>query len=150
MNDFISDIMSDKKKKYGAIALVVVIILCILFGIHEHNKPISPVVGSWSGYEINLDGTQTGHDNVIKLQTYNNHTFKLQYDVDDNENYSGKWEKTDDVNNNGDPIYELKWKNRDDFNYDGEEYFTLGGKDNVIWIGPNDNQHLNARLHKVN
>lgn len=150
MNDFISDIMSDKKKKYGAIALVVVIILCILFGIHEHNKPISPVVGSWSGYQINLDGTQTGHDNVIKLQTYNNHTFKLQCNIDDNENYSGKWEKTDDVNNNGDPIYELKWKNRDDFNYDGEEYFTLGGKDNVIWIGPNDNQHLNARLHKVN
>ena len=87
---------------------------------------------------------------MIKLQTYNNHTFKLQDNIDDNENYSGKWEKTDDVNNNGDPIYELKWKNRDDFNYDGEEYFTLGGKDNVIWIGPNDNQHLNARLHKVN
>ncbi len=152
MNDFISDIMSDKKKKYGAIALVVVIILCILFGIHEHNKPISPVVGSWSGNDINLDGTQTGHNDVIKLQTYNNHNFNLK--IDDGSNfdgkYDGKWEKTDDVNNNGDPIYELKLNDSDALGQDGEEYFTLAGKDNVLWIGPNDNQHFNARLHKVN
>lgn len=151
MNDFISDIMSDKKKKYGAIALVVVIILCILFGIHEHNKPISPVVGNWSGNEINLDGTMTGHANVVKLQTYNNHTFKLR----DTQGYpgskfSGKWKKTDNVNNNGDPIYELDYDGSDEDVPDEVEYFTLGGKDNVIWIGPDDSMHLNARLHKVN
>lgn len=151
MNDFINGVMSDKKKKYGAIALVVVIILFILFGIHEHNKPISPVVGNWSGNEINLDGTMTGHPNVVKLQTYNDHTFKLR-DTQGYEGskFSGKWEKTDDVNNNGDPIYELKFSDPDNDTEDDAEYFTLGGKDNVIWIGPNDNQHLNARLHKVN
>lgn len=152
MNDFLNDVMSDKKKKYGAIALVVVIILCIIFGIHEHNKPISPVVGNWSGYDINLDGTRTGHDNVVKLQTYNNHNFNLQLDDGgrDDGKYSGKWEKTDDVNNNGDPIYALRFSNSDNNLDDDAEYFTLGGQDNILWIGPNDNQHLNARLHKAN
>lgn len=149
--------MLDKKKKYGIIALVVIVALCILLGIHEHNKPISPVVGSWSGNDINLsDGSPAGHANVIKLQTYNDHTFKLE--VNDNSTaegkYSGKWEKTNDVNNDGDPIYALRWNHSDNPDgYDRDEdaeYFTLGGQKNVIWIGPNNNQHLQARLHKIN
>ena len=152
MNDFINGVMSDKKKKYGAIALVVVIVLCVLLGIHAHNKPVSLVVGNWSGSDIHLDGTTTGNDNVIKLQTNNDHTFKLQ--IDDGSTYegkySGKWEKTDDVNNDGDPIYALRLKDSEDINGDDAEYFTLGGKKNILWIGPNDNQHLQARLHKVN
>ena len=150
MNDFISNLTADKKKKYGIIAIVVIVILCILFGIHEHNKPISPVVGNWSGNEINLDGTMTGHANVIKLQVNNDHTFKLTNNAGDFYKCTGKWKKTDNVNNNGDPIYELDYDDSDENAPDEEEYFTLGGKDNVIWIGPDDSMHLNARLHKVN
>lgn len=151
MNDFVKDILSDKKKKYGAIAIIVVVVLCILFGIHEANKPISPVVGTWTGNKINLDRSMTGHANAIKLSIYNNHTFKMHDDQGDGDfegNTSGKWAKTNDVDDNGNPIYVLKFTSVD-LNDDGE-YFTLGGKNNVLWVGPSDNQQVNLRLNRTN
>lgn len=155
-------------KKYGIIAVIVVIVLCILVGagIHKHNEPISPVVGNWVGEQTN-DYGEYNDGQKVKLQTYNNHTFALEIHYEMgmstrfNGKYTGTWKKTDDVTNDGKPIYALKSNKssaHDGYNSDEKyEYFVLGGKHNIIWIGSDfdewnntDNQELRAKLVKQN